>query len=174
GTITTYSWDFGDGSTSSLPSPAHAYATAGTYNAALTVTDAYGRTAEASHPVTVTDRPPVAAFNPASATVLTLSTINFDGSQSGDPDGTITGFSWNFGDGGTSTSPTPSHSYPTAGTYTVTLTVTDNSGNTGQISHQITVQAPPGPAILVLPPQLLKSGSVSTSGTVVDLGRRLF
>lgn len=175
GTITRFSWDFGDGSTSSLPSPAHAYATAGTYNVGLIVTDAYGRTAQSSQPVTVTDRPPVAAFNPAAATVLTFSTINFDGTQSSDPDGTITGYSWDFGDGGTSTSAAPSHSYSTAGTYTVTLTVTDNSGNEGQVSHQITVQAPLGPAILILPPQLVQSGSVSTSPRgLVDLGRRMF
>ncbi|MCB9361428.1 MAG: T9SS type A sorting domain-containing protein [Flavobacteriales bacterium] len=38
----TYSWDFGDGDTSSLQSPIHTYLTSNNYNACLTVTDSNG------------------------------------------------------------------------------------------------------------------------------------
>ncbi len=56
--------------------------------------------------------------------------ISFSGAGSSDPDGTIVGYAWNFGDGATATGATASHGYAAAGTYTVTLTVTDNKGAT--------------------------------------------
>ena len=57
----------------------------------------------------------------------------FNGSSSTDPDGTVAGYAWSFGDGGTSTAVDPSHRYAAAGTYHVTLTVTDNQGGTGHL-----------------------------------------
>jgi PKD repeat protein len=60
-------------------------------------------------------------------------------STSSDADGSIAGYSWNFGDGGTSKLQNPSHTYTTAGTYTATLTVTDNQGGTNSVSHSVTV-----------------------------------
>jgi serine protease len=58
--------------------------------------------------------------------------------QSTDSDGTVTGWSWSFGDGKTSTVKNPSNTYSAAGTYTVTQTVTDNGGLTGTTSKTIT------------------------------------
>jgi RHS repeat-associated protein len=52
--------------------------------------------------------------------------ISFNGANSSDPDGTITGYAWEFGDGATGTGATPQHVYTSAGTFTVKLTVTDN------------------------------------------------
>jgi PKD repeat protein len=67
--------------------------------------------------------------------------------RSSDADGSVWSWSWTFGDGGTSTSPNPVHGYAADGTYTVALTVTDDDGNTGQTSRQVTVSGPS-----VLPP----------------------
>jgi PKD repeat protein len=53
GPIAGYAWDFGDGTAGSGVQPAHTYAAAGTYTAALTVTDAAGATNRLTHPVTV-------------------------------------------------------------------------------------------------------------------------
>ncbi|WP_230473400.1 PKD domain-containing protein [Dyella choica] len=53
GTVVSSAWDFGDGSTSSVTSPSHTYATAGTYNVTLTVTDNGGKTGSKSSAVTV-------------------------------------------------------------------------------------------------------------------------
>jgi len=67
--------------------------------------------------------------------------ISFNGSTSSDPDGTIAGYSWNFGDGTTATGATPSKSYSAAGTFTVTLTVTDNQGATNSATTTATISA---------------------------------
>src|SRR5207302_6433916 len=98
GTISAYSWDFGDGSTSTAQNPSHTYAAAATYTVRLTVTDNGGATNSVAHAVTVTqaNQPPVAAFT-SSCSALTCAFT----STSSDPDGTISTYSWVFGDGGT-------------------------------------------------------------------------
>ena len=81
---------------------------------------------------------PIASFTSA----CTGLTCSFDGSGSSDPDGTITNYAWNFGDGTTGSGVTVSHTYAAStytGTYTATLTVTDNSGATGAQSKTVTV-----------------------------------
>ena len=57
--------------------------------------------------------------------------VSFSSAGSVDTDGTITGWAWNFGDGGTSTLANPTHVYAATGTFNVTLTVTDDQGATG-------------------------------------------
>jgi hypothetical protein len=57
--------------------------------------------------------------------------ITFDGESSFDQNGTITQWSWNFGDGASSNEgPTVSHAYAQSGIYNVTLTLTDNNSMT--------------------------------------------
>lgn len=81
----------------------------------------------------------------ASPTARFTSTVNgltaaVDGTTSSDPDGTIAGHSWSFGDGTPAASgATTTHTYAAAGTYTVTLTVTDDDGASGSVSHDVTV-----------------------------------
>lgn len=54
--------------------------------------------------------------------------VSFSSNGSYDSDGTITGFSWDFGNGNTSNSANPVYTYTVPGTYTATLVVTDNAG----------------------------------------------
>jgi PKD repeat protein len=87
------------------------------------------------------NQPPVAAFT---KTCTDLS-CSFDASTSTDPDGTIAGYSWNFGDLASGTGVTTSHPYALAGSYPVTLTVTDNAGATASVTGSVVVTNPTGP-----------------------------
>jgi PKD repeat protein len=74
-------------------------------------------------------------------------TASFDSSGSSDPDGSIVGYAWDFGDGATSSQASPSHTYGTDGTYTVHLTVTDDAGAQTSVSHDVTVALHPPVAV---------------------------
>ncbi len=68
--------------------------------------------------------------------------VDFEGSGSTDPDGTIVGYEWDFGDGATSSEADPSHTYTDLGTYDAVLTVTDDGGATDTAAVTVTVTAP--------------------------------
>lgn len=86
------------------------------------------------------DQPPVAnAGGPYNSS--TGQAVQFNASGSFDPDGTIAGYAWNFGDGTTGSGATPLHTYTVSGNYTVLLTVTDNSGTLTTVSTTVTVGA---------------------------------
>ena len=140
GTISGYAWDFGDGSTGTGKSPNKQYTGAGTYAVKLTVTDDEGGKASVSHDVTVVapNVLPTAAFTDS----VTDLAATFDAGGSADPDGTISGYAWDFGDGSTGTGKTSNRTYTAAGIYTVKLTVTDNRGGTATTTRQVTAVAP--------------------------------
>ena len=69
---------------------------------------------------------------------LVSQSITFNGSSSYDPDGSITNYTWDFGDGSTGYGVSPTHIYNSAGIYTVTLTVTDNSNATNAVDTNTT------------------------------------
>lgn len=143
GTIASYVWNFGDGSTGTGVAPTHKYTAEGTYSVTLTVTDDQGRTDTVTKPVTITI-PNVAPTAALTASVDTLgSTVSVDGSASTDPDGSIASYKWNFGDGSTGTGASATHAYTTSGTYTVSLVVTDNKGATSTAATKdVTVNVP--------------------------------
>ena len=171
GTIASHSWDFGDGSAAStMPDPSHTYATAGTYNVKLTVTDNGGATGTITKAVTV-------AANAAPTADFTFTTnyltANFSNTAT-DSDGTIASYSWDFGDGSAaSTTANPSHSYAAGGTYNVKLTVTDNAGATGTITKPVTVAANVAPtaSFTFTTSQLVANftdASIDSDGTIVS------
>lgn len=93
-------------------------------------------------PAGSTQQAPVAAVSVTATSGTVPLTIGFSSNGSSDPDGSIVGYSWNFGDGTTSTQPNPVHIYNSAGAFTAVLTVTDNSGLTDTESVVINVQQP--------------------------------
>lgn len=82
--------------------------------------------------------PPDAAFTRSCAL---LACTFADGSR--DPDGEVTAFTWNFGDGTVAAGQNSSHLYNSAGTYTVALTVTDDKGATGTLAQSVIVNKAP-------------------------------
>ncbi len=68
--------------------------------------------------------------------------IQVDAADSVDPDGTITSYVWNYGDGTSANGARPQpHRFAEAGTYEVTLTVTDDKGATDTVTESVTVSA---------------------------------
>ena len=143
GSIVSYSWNFADGSPlSTAANPSHLYTTAGTYNATLTVTDDDGMTTTATAVVHVgpTNVSPVAVAHGTPTVGKPILHVAFSSTGSTDSDGTIVGYSWNFGDGSpVNTTAAPSHDYPTVGTYSALLTVTDDDGATNTVAVPIAV-----------------------------------
>jgi arylsulfatase A-like enzyme len=85
------------------------------------------------------ESPPVAVMAVPACSGLTCT---FSGAGSYDSDGTIVGYSWQFGDGQTATVVAPSHTYASAGSYQVTLTVTDDEYATGRATRTLVVGMP--------------------------------
>ena len=152
GDLVTYKWDFGDGSNASGKVVCHAFDNNVVTEVILTVTDSHGAV---DHDVTMVDvnHRPIADAGPETYSGAGLDAAVFDGSNSYDPDGTIKGWSWDFGDGvGTSASQKPSYVYPPGPTqdFLVTLTVTDDDGHTSSdttIAHVIGTNDTVGPLI---------------------------
>src|SRR5690606_30614922 len=115
--IQNWSWDFGDGTKSSVVNNVnHTYKTSGNFQVTLTVTDLLGCTNSYSLPVNVFG--PAANFEPGVPGVcLGTSAILFNDLSSGDGIHSITKWNWNYGDGSVdSNSIAPySHFYSQAG-----------------------------------------------------------
>ncbi|QTA85729.1 PKD domain-containing protein [Desulfonema magnum] len=154
GDIIQYSWDFGDGSTGTGPSPVHVYKTPGVYRVRLTIRDdSATSTDRSSDEMTVTvNHLPFADAGPDQVGVPGQP-IYLDASASVDPDGDISAFEWIFGDGGNSKLETRnsklrkvSHIYAKPGRYKALLTVYDNSGHAAAINFDevtIVINEPP-------------------------------
>jgi chitodextrinase len=143
GSIVSYLWDLGDGSTRNQAEFLHEYATPGDYTVRLTVEDDGGATGTTTATVTAwggnsnPNLPPVANFS-YSCNGLNCS---FDAGSSSDTDGSITSYAWDFGDGETAqgTSQSAAHRYAGGGTYNVRLTIWDDDGATD--THTVATDA---------------------------------
>ncbi len=82
---------------------------------------------------------PTVSIDASSASVNVGEEVTFDGSASSDPDGTITSYEWDFGDGTTDTGEVVTKTYDSSGDYTVSLTVTDDKGASTTDSVAVTV-----------------------------------
>ena len=127
------------------------------------LTASYARAAGASFSDSFTIGPPTGGGNQPPNAVIAASctdlTCSLDGTGSNDPDGTVTSYAWDFGDGTTGAGSTISHTYAAAGTYPVRLTVTDDGGATASANRSTTVTAPPPP------PNVLAADTFSRSVT---------
>ncbi|HEX9356174.1 MAG TPA: PKD domain-containing protein [Streptosporangiaceae bacterium] len=150
--ISSYTFDFGDGTTVGPQSGAtatHTYQSAGSYTVTVTVTatDGNNLTSSATRTVTVSAQQttgPTAALSvsPASGTAPLPVTADASGSTAGSAP--ITSYTFDFGDGttvGPQSGATATHTYQSAGSYTVTVTTTDGNNLTSSATKTVTVSA---------------------------------
>lgn len=142
GEISTWKWDFGDGTSPNLNQAiSHTYAAAGTYTVRLTVTTIYGCQAYIEQDVTVYPAPQVSFM---ADSVCHETPTQFISTSSVASPASIINYNWIFGDG---TFPdngmTIDHTYPFAGNINATHTVTTSDGCVGSISQQVVVNPNP-------------------------------
>ncbi|MGV3589725.1 MAG: PKD domain-containing protein [Adhaeribacter sp.] len=166
GSITAYTWDFGDGNTATGRQPNYVYRTPGTYNIKLTVAGANNCSDQITRQIVVSPKP-VAAFN--TSNLCEKDAIAFTDASTVSS-GSINTWRWEFGDGATASQQNPSHSYNTAGTYTVKLTVITAAGCQEVISKTLTIAVKP--QAVAGPDQVNLCGVTSTTlaATVPQVG----
>ncbi|MCF8463750.1 MAG: PKD domain-containing protein [Flavobacteriales bacterium] len=141
GTIVTYDWDFGDGTTGTGTNPTHVYPDLGTYTVTLTTTSANGCFDVVTGTAQVIDGPiPVFTLTNGpefcEQEMLEVTNASF---------GPIVSYLWDFGDGSTSTAMIPNFAYSAYGGYTVTLTVGTADQCFNSITEDISVHPIPVP-----------------------------
>lgn len=164
---TSYSWNLGNSTVTSLTNPSTSYLSAGTYTVTLTATGG-GATSTYSMVITVYPLPTVSFF--ATATMVCPGApVSFTSTSTPGVPGSMT-YLWNFGDGTTSTAVAPVHAYNTSGTYNVTLAVTNSQGcvKSYTMPAYITVFPKPvagftgSPLVICNPPGTVTFTSLST------------
>jgi PKD repeat protein len=152
GNIIDWQWDFGDGETAGGETVTHQYSAAGVYQVSLTLKSDHQspscQVVSARHVITI-NAPPTANAGDDQKVATDQETV-FDASGSSDPDGGITAYEWEFGDGNKGSGIEARHRYRQPGTYTAILTVRDDAGlgNSSTSDETIVVVNPePAPAI---------------------------
>jgi hypothetical protein len=131
--IQSYSWDFGNGQTSSLQSDVAIYAAEGDYSVTLTLITTDGCVYSVQNIIPIYPSP-VAAFS-SSWDELT-NVVSFT-NESTIASGTINLYTWDFGTS-TSNLQNPDYTFPTPDYYDVTLTATSDLGCTSSITQLVT------------------------------------
>jgi len=167
---TSWAWDFGDGSgTSTVPSPSYTYATPGTYDVKLIVSNLYGID---SMTVTIVYDPtscqgpaPTAEFT-SDVTTTCTGVINFTDLSIDSPINWL----WDFGDTGGSSDQNPQHVYSTPGTYTVTLTASNGTGSDNEVKTNFITYDPTLCDTAFIPVQGSGTTQTSCDGVIMDNG----
>lgn len=144
-----WSWDFGDGGSSSLQNPAHKYNAPGTYNVKMTAYNVKGCTSQKTDVVTINPLP-VADFTAPVVCLNQPSDFTFTGS------GSITDYSWSNG----ANTPNTSITYPTGGTKSVSLIVVSDKGCRDTITKNVIVN--PLPILNLSAPTTICPGLTTT------------
>ena len=125
GGVGAWNWNFGDGGTSTLQNPTHAYSTPGPYSAILTVESAHGcPSAQVSNSLRIYDLP-VADYT-FTIPCIGQGTVFTDLSPT--TNGNIIAWQWNFGDGGNASAQNPIHTYNSTGSFPASLQVQSQYG----------------------------------------------
>lgn len=142
GNIIRYTWDFGDGNVGEGMVIQHTYVNPGEYVVVLTVFDEKGRQDNRNRKLAIPENgDPIAQFTADKLSGEVSFRVNFNASESFDPDGNISNYVWDFGDGSVGEGMVTAHTFTSEGTFKVILTVTDNQGATDTFSQNIRVES---------------------------------
>jgi autotransporter-associated beta strand protein len=170
GSITNWTWNFGDGvsvTNSSNASVNHTYG-AGTYTVSLIVNGPGGSgTNTLANYIVVTPAAPVAGFSGTPTNIFVTQTVSFTDASSG----SITNWVWSFGDGHSVTNSSNTgvnHAYGVVGTNTVSLVVSGpgGSGTNTQVNYIVVKSRP------VLGKPVLSGNSLILSGVNGPAGQQ--
>jgi subtilisin family serine protease len=141
GTVTSWSWDFGDGGSSTLQNPSHVYAAPGTYAVSLTANGPACNDTETKSGYLTVGSAPTADFSASTTGGPAPLEVDFTDLSAQAP----TSWLWDFGDGGSAATQEATHTYTDPGTYTVTLTSTNGCGSDPEVkTDYVTVLGPVG------------------------------
>ena len=140
GAVSSYQWNFGDGTTGSGVNESHTYTAPGSYSVSLTATGPSGLTSTVTQPNVITvgapSTLPVAGFTVSPSSGVAPLSVSFTNASIN-----ATSYQWNFGDGTSGAEVNPIKTFG-IGTYTVTLTASNANGSNA-VSKLISVSAPP-------------------------------
>jgi PKD repeat protein/ligand-binding sensor domain-containing protein/DNA-directed RNA polymerase subunit RPC12/RpoP len=160
GNITTYTWDFGDESgnwsSNTTGNTTHVYLEPGTYSPIFKVKDNDGGEVQTTLPNITIVNNIVPFVNITLPSVITVKTpLQFYSNGSGDNDGDIVNWIWEFGDGGISYEQNSTHTYTKKGNFTINLTVTDNDNARNTTNKTISIiNQKPVITNITLPPNI--------------------
>lgn len=153
GSVSSYSWNFGDSTTATGQQASHTYSSEGNYLVELTVTSNSSQQYKVSKYVVVElNRAPVPLFTHTLNVVSGVASVSFNAASSYDLDGSISSYSWNFGDGTTGSGISATHQYSAEGTYIVTLSITSNTNQNVSIAKNIVVKDVVAPILTIISP----------------------
>jgi PKD repeat protein len=157
--IASWSWDFGDGTTSILQNPQHTYASSGAYDVTLLITDSESAQGSLIQSVIVKSKPTTnfTAVTVCQGTATTFTnTTNNNGLS-------VSSWFWDFGNGQTSLLQTPPpHPYLGAADYTVVLRAQADNGCVDEVTKVVTVASIPIAGITADAPLTFCSGEKVT------------
>jgi|GEM_PF-231874 len=165
GTIQSYRWEFGDGSSVEGQRVVHSYRDTGKFLVVLTVVDDAGGTDSTTGEI-IANVPPTAVFVATPGSSFRRLPIQFDASGSTDVGGRIVSYWWSFGDGTTAPGQIVTHAYVPAGTFPVVLVVEDDFGEMNETVQSVRIVNRP-PAIASTSPEATTTLGVSESRTFV-------
>ncbi len=130
-----YTWDFGDGTTSSEANPTHIFTSSGSFPVTLTVTNTCGSTTASETITTSVSTAPLAGFTNNISTGCTPLTVQFFNEATTN----TTNWNWTFPGGNPATSnvPNPVVTYENAGNFDVSLEVSNDVGSDIQTQSEL-------------------------------------
>ncbi|MBI2729593.1 MAG: PKD domain-containing protein [Sphingobacteriales bacterium] len=140
GTVSSWKWDFGDGTTSLIQNPTHTYNSTGIYTVKLFITTSTGCTDSLILTNAVnTGTKPTPNFSASPLSICAGKPVQFTDLSTGNPNEWL----WNFGDNTSSTQQNPSHIFDTTGVFTIRLTASNNKcADSVKLINYITVLPP--------------------------------